>query len=309
MRSPGVILAAVILLLCFVTVQLPAQDNEQEADWLVLERGKVAFQQGEFGDALVIFRSVLGKNQIQPEAHYWIGRIFEEEGELDLAEKEFNLALDFRKQLYVLEDEIRIRERLARLYKLRQDYPRFETELMTILRMDKEYGTPESDTMQTAMTRVLERQGLNQVFTLYRLDKSPYFLSHAELGLFYYRTGRYSDSVMNLLASALTVLTRTLEFLQANAPFEEFTTPEEILGGALALDASAEYMEQTHAAALFYYLGAALYAQGDITAFREVMHLVRDVFTRTQWRTRAISQLADPYIEPVITSKEFFYFF
>ncbi len=287
-----------------------AQDSEKaEPEWLVLERGKVAFEEGEFGDALLLFRSILSGDSLMPEAHYWVGRVFEEEGELGLAEKEYTTALDYRHQLYVLQQEISIRERLARLYKLKQEFPRFETELLAILNIDKEYDTPENMTMQAAMLRVLSDQGLEQVFKLYRLDRGAYFLSHAELGLFYYRTGRYSDASVHLMTAGLTVLTRSLEYLHNSAPFTEFTTPGEVLEGALALEKSAEFLNQTHAAALFYYLGAAMYAQGEIASFREIMTLVRDVFTETQWRNRAISQLADPYIEPVITSKDFFYFF
>ncbi len=303
------ILPLILGILTVSTVLTAQEDVKPEPEWLVLERGKVAFEQGEFGDALLLFRSVLAGDTLSPEAHFWIGRVFEEEGELGLAEKEYNAALDYRHQLYILQQEISIRERLARLYKLRQEFPRFETELLAILNIDEEYDTPENMSMQAAMLRVLTEQGLTQVFKLYRLDRSPYYLAHAELGLFYYRTGRYSDASVHLMTAALTVLTRSLEFLQEAVPFTEFTTPQEVLSGALTREETAGYLNQTHGAALFYYLGASLYAQGDINSFREVMTMVRDVFTDTQWRNRAISQLADPYIEPVITSRDFFYFF
>jgi tetratricopeptide (TPR) repeat protein len=295
------------LMLVFLPLALSAQ--AAEPSWLLMERGEEAFIRGEMGDALRLFREVLERDATSPEPHYWIGRVFEEEGELDLAEIEYRRALEFRRQLYVLKYELIIRERLARLYKIRGDYSRFEQALLEIVAMNPEFDSSEGAARQTAVMRLLMNQGLEKVVELYRIDSSETFLAHAELGLFYYRTGRYRDSVMHLLYAGMTVISRTIEYQRIYRPFWEFGNLETLFLSARDDLENAAYLEETHTAALLYYLGAALYAAGDSNGHEELMTLVRDGFGGTPWRSRAISQLADPYIEPVITAEDFFYFF
>lgn len=296
-------------ILFFLLLSFFAWGQEEKPDWLILESGKIAFENGEYGEAMRIFRSVLKQDRVYPEAHYWIGRIFEEEGEYFLAEEQYKRALDFSRQLYVMEYEIRIRERLARLYKERGDYAEFERALTGILEMDEEYSSREAEAMKAAMVRVLTDQGLEKVVELYRLDRAEYFLAHAELGLFYYRTGRYMDAVRHLLSGGLTVISRTIVHMEADRPFLEYTNLADLFKNAMNGEESAAYLEQSQIDALLYYLGAALYASGELRPYRQIMELVRDAFPGSVWRSRAIAQLADPSIEPVITSKEFFYFF
>ena len=298
-----------LLIICVTFPAAIAWTQEKQPDWLVLETGRIAFEKGEFGQAMRIFRSVLEQDRVSPEAHYWIGRIFEEEGEYSLAEEQYRRALEFRRQLYVMEYEIRIRERLARLYKEKGNYAQFEKALTDILAMDDDYTSREAEAMRAAMIRVLTDQGLEKVVELYRLNKPEHFLANAELGLFYYRTGRYMDAVRHLLSGGLTVISRTILHMEVRRPFLEYTGITDFFRNAMAEEESAEYLEESRIDALLYYLGASLYAAGELGSFRQVMELVRDAFPGSPWRSRAIAQLADPSIEPVITSREFFYFF
>ena len=310
MQRPLLILW-VILICTGLTAQsdAPVSSPSDEPAWLLMERGEEAFNRGELGDALRIFRSVLARNEIAPEPHYWIGRVFEEEGELELAEKEYQRALDYKRQLYLLEDELIIRERLARLYKIRGEYGAFEKALLAIIALDEEFDSPAGVAQQSAMIRLVSNQGLAKVVELYRIDASESYLAHAELGLFYYRTGRYRDSVLHLLYAGLTLLSRTIEYQRQEDPFYEYESLAGLLERALSDRENGAYLTQNRAGALFYYLGAALYASGASGTWEEVLNLVRDTFDGSPWRSRAIAQLADPYIEPVITAEEFFYFF
>lgn len=295
-----------------ITVLLASQlliAQEREPSWLLLEKGKILFEEREFGEALRIFRQVLDRDKINPEPHYWIGRIFEEEGELDLAEQQYRLALDYRRELYVLAEEYTIRERLARLYKIRGDYALFEEALLEIINLDEEFNSPVGIARQTAISRLITDQGLDKVVELYRIDNSPSFIAHAELGLFYYRTGRYRDAFLHLLYGGLTVITRTIEYQRIEEPFYEFQGVTGLLQIAREDEENREYLSETHLDALLYYLGASLYAAGEPQAAEDIFQLVRTAFADTPWSNRALAQLADPYIEPVITAEEFFYFF
>lgn len=305
--SRRVYLVTILILLVCCTGATFAQT--EEPSWLLLERGEILFEEREFGDALRIFREILARDQINPEPHYWVGRIFEEEGELDLAEQQYHLALDYRRELYVLESEYQIRERLARLYKIRGDYARFEEALLEIINLDEEFNSPQGIARQTALSRLIADQGLDKVMELYRIDRSASFIAHAELGLFYYRTGRYRDAVLHLLYGGLTVLTRTIEYQRIEEPFYEFEGVAGLIRLAREDEENRAYLNEMHLDALLYYLGASLYAAGEPQVSNEIMELVRTSFADTPWSRRALSQLADPYIEPVITAEEFFYFF
>ena len=300
----------ILLFLCLAAAVsgLYCQEEEQLPDWVRLENGKRLFDDGKFGDALLIFQKLREKTDSYPEADYWIGRVFEEEGELGLAESQYLRALDAKKDLYVYQDVLHIQNRLARIYRIGRKYHEYEDILKSSIRFAGGDSISDANRLFPLMVRTLKEKGIDKLFELYRLDESMVLHAHSELGLFYYRTGRYEESIRNLIVAVLTILSRTAEEVKYYDPLFESLEVEGLLNRALKFDNIREYTESTSFFPALYYLGASLYAVGEIRESRELFTIVSGQESAGEWAALAMRQLTDPFIEPVLTSDEYFYF-
>ncbi len=97
MESNGKIITAIILLLIF-TIPLYSQDAD-EAEWILYRKGINYYNSKDFSEAFKYFREAAVKRDF-PEAEYYIGRIFENEGEFSLALKQYERAENFSTSLF-----------------------------------------------------------------------------------------------------------------------------------------------------------------------------------------------------------------
>ncbi len=82
---------AILLLLLISTIPfLSAADPA----WVLLEKGKSAFEQREMTEALDTLLDAVELNQDYPEAEYWLGKVYEAQGQAVLAEEQFRRAIE-----------------------------------------------------------------------------------------------------------------------------------------------------------------------------------------------------------------------
>ena len=300
-----------LIFLMAVLLPLKAQSPGEEPLWLVMERGRRAVRQGELGEALTIFRGALGRSRKMgrplPEAELWMGYIFEEEGEWQLAEKQYLESLEHKDFLYNLEDVFTILHRLARIYENSSQYGSYEASLKKILELDRQDPgkiDPGVVAREEAMYRLFVREGMDKLFTLYREDEKKYQLAHQKLGVFSYRTGLYRESILYLLKALISPVTNLVDFQMKEDPGYEFTAMAALLPSALEEKALASYLRETRAAESLYYLGAALYAHGEALRAQEVWRLLLFFPTTELFRERARRQLLSPFVEPLLLPQE-----
>jgi tetratricopeptide (TPR) repeat protein len=268
--------------------------------WLLAERGKQAYALGEYGLASRVFREIINRETISPDAHMWLGYIFEQEGEYLLAEKQYKNALENRNQLYILDDEFTIMYKLADIYEITDQYGQYEKILLEIIGQDAEYRN--SFRLQYAMVDVLKERGVDKLFELYRYDENRFNKARTDLGIFYYKTGRFTEAENNLIFPVMSAVTTGFDYIYEKTANYDFNNIRLHIANMNNIPELEVYLEKNEFFMALYYLAAALYGDSNEDTARELWNLVwENADKENKWRIRAGRQLKKPFIEPIIT--------
>lgn len=283
-----------------VNAQALSSATLRDPPWLLLELGKRAFREKNFGQALDYFRTSIARGGITPEAEMWIGRVFEEDGELDLAENQYQRALADASQFEIPAEATTIRYDLARIYNNTNQYGKYEVTLKKIVSLDKQFVDPTEAFTRQSMVRVLKTDGLDKLLVLYRLDNQETLQAHSELGELYYRTGRYSDSILNLTFAVITVFTVAIDAYRAEHPAYSFSSLDNLFLLATKHPRINNFLNSSNIFKDLYYLAASLYANGDGERAAAIWKLIMRHTPMNTWWLRSDAQLSSPHIEPII---------
>ena len=171
--------------------------------WLLYEEGNALFEQREFGRALQRYKDAVDMAGILPEAEAAIGDVYREEGELDLALQQYQKAYNHRNTLAVSDTRYDIQYRMASVYKDQEMYRLMEDTLLAIVSDDVNWGKGTNSRLRTQVEALYYNRGMDQVLRLYRFDDSFATQAHADLGWFYYRTGRFPQAVTHSLYAVI----------------------------------------------------------------------------------------------------------
>jgi Tetratricopeptide repeat len=278
----------------------PPPDPTAGPAWLLLDKGKNAFRDKKFGTALEFFRASIERGGETPEADMWIGRVFEEEGELDLAEDQYNRALANKGQFLIPDESVEILYDLARIYDNTNSWGKYEVTLKRIVTMDTQFTSATDEGTRQAMVRILENDGLDKLLLLYRLDDKKTQDAHSQLGTFDYRTGRYQDAILNLMFSALTIFSSVMERYASENPDWEFTSAADLFAQAKSNPDVSRYLAGSGVFHDLYYLANALYANGKPIRATAIWRLIVQWSPHDTWYRQAVGQIRNPTIEPLL---------
>lgn len=273
--------------------------SPDDPDWVLISRGQMAFEQDEVGEAFRIFRAVLGRDKGNADALLWMGILFEHEAELDLAEDYYHEALENWKQLTIADDRYTILYRLAELYAVQGQYGLYEETLHRIL--DLEAGEGGAVSQRQAKLNLLLEQGLQKMVTLYRSRDRKRVKAETDLAVFYYRTGRYYDALWHGLEPFLTVITLCFDYLREGEPELQLDSIAALMEQVEDDQILRDYIQESDFYRNLYYLGASLYAYGELSQAETVWRIVSRYGEGESWSARAAKQLKAPYIEPIIS--------
>ncbi|MDR2192981.1 MAG: hypothetical protein LBP19_00685 [Treponema sp.] len=242
----------------------------------------------------------LGALKNYPEAEYWIGEIYRIEGELTLAVRQYQKAYEQRANLENPHFNIDILYRIVDILQMEQDYTAMEQWAQRILELDSLWsgGSAQLYT-RSAMSKLLESDGgVKRFLTVYRYDNAQVERVHRILGFFYYASGRHSNAQEHALFSFLINSTLIINELIRNRYDFELTSLEALLEEAEMNAALVDFMDDTEYYKTLYYLGCALYANGNAPIARELWTaLAGRRATAGEWAIRAGNQLKTPAIE------------
>lgn len=165
--------------------------------WLHMDDGKNSIENKDYGNAVKIFREILKKNPYDPEVRKWLGYIYNQEGEYDLAIKEYERALEYKKNMIIPEDEFSILYSLAELYKTTHDKSEYIFVLNQIIDSVKSEKLPLSTV--SVMVSVLVKSGIDKFFELYRPTAKITVKAHYLLGIYYFKEKKYTESLYHLI--------------------------------------------------------------------------------------------------------------
>lgn len=234
-----------------------------------------------------------------PEAEFWIGEVFRAEGELGVALEQYKKTYDLRNQLETPDFALEILYRTADLHKIRQEYTLMENAYLEILKNDTLWSGTDNTFVKNSMIRVLENEGINQFLKVYRYNNYSVEKAHRELGLYYYSSGRHVKAADHLLFAFLIQNSIIIENLLENQFDYSFTSAEDLFDQIFIDSALQEYASNVEYYRVIYYLGSAIFGNGNLTAARYFWILLKDKPEAGEWSVRAESQLKSPFIEKI----------
>jgi len=257
-----------------------------------------------FNNSATAALTALGTLKDYPEAEYWIGETYLIEGELRLAQSQFQKAHDLRQLLENPGSTVELLYKIAAICRTRQEYNEMERNLLAILSDDKLWsggGTGTSGTFEKqSLTRVLENNGVNRFLTLYRYRNTESEQAHRLLGFFYYASGRHSRAQEHLMFSFLIQNTVIIEEVIRNRYDYTFTTLEALAPEISRYPLLADYAAKNEYYKTVYYLGASLYGNGKTAAAREIWTFLSAQNAAGEWQARAAGQLRSPHVERLV---------
>ena len=196
--------------------------------WVLMEKGKASYRQGDFASALTYFTYSRNKGAVLPEGEYWIGRVYEEEGELPLAILQYEKALEQARYLYVAGDKTEIVYRLAEAYIKSEQPGKYEYRLQQLI--DEEVQRSRTVVEREHLyVSTLKEKGLDELLYLYRLDYNQSLRAFRELGAYYYKKGEYRSGVLYNLYAVMTFYSLGIQQLIREDPEFQFPRNREKL--------------------------------------------------------------------------------
>ena len=269
--------------------------------WLLLEHGRQFFEKGEYGKASRIFRDILEKDPGNADAEVWLARLFENEGEYDLAERQYLKVLEDKNNLYILDDATAVYYSLAEIYRITDNYGKYEKTLLKILE-DEENN--QNMNLQYSINDTFKEFGIDKMFELYRYQHNKYNSARRQLGVFFYKTGRYTDAEINLIMPMVSILTTGFNYIYDRTADYDYSDITNHIQAMQEYSELNDFIENNNLFEIMYYLGASYYADGFVNAAEELWRLVYyNTPADSQWHNRASRQLRSPYVEPIITNR------
>ena len=227
-----------------------------------------------------------------PDAEYWLGETYRVEGELALALRQYEGALENRDLLETPGFDTEILYRITDIHRTRREYQAMEKRANEIIEGS---GSPDAQNdslwvrnqIRAAMTRLLENEGVNHFLLLYRDSNSISEKAHRLLGFFYCASNRYSLAEEHLTFAFLIQNTLLInEVIRHNYDFT-FTTLQDLMTSILPYRDLTAYLDETEYFRTAYYLATALYAAGKTKPARELWAFLAGSNNAGEWGNRA----------------------
>ncbi len=288
--------------LVLIAGHINAQDSSKQTPaWILYERGKAELERRdkkELGEAIRFFLQAIDAAGIFPEAEVALGDVYLAEGEIILAEKQYKKAYSLKNSFHIPQDKYLVLYKLAGLYKYHKDYQKMELRLKEILQ-DQSYNT-NLQFVRSFMDIYWEK-GLDHLFRLYRMSGVVFSTkAHAELGWFYYKTGKFDKSIKHSLFALNIIVTEAVIELRSFNPLYEYIDLKSFIISAVSRLNIREYLFETDIYRILYYLAAADYAAGHPVHAFGLWKFLAGSDHAGRYIELSQRQLKSPWIEPYI---------
>jgi Tetratricopeptide repeat len=292
----------VVAILALSGSMLFAQVSEDRTrDWILYEKANAMIAQHEYGLALELYKEAISAAGIFPEAEIGIGDVLFEEGEFRLARDQYEKAYNLRNAFRVSSMQYDVLYKLADLFENQQMYKKMEDTLLKVVSDDKRFSAPESARLKDQIERNYLEKGIDRVLFLYQFNVPFATEAHSRLGWFYYRSGRYTQAVQQLLYALVYRAEEINAALHDTDVDYQFTT----LAGMLeAVDASkrlSSYLADSNFFKDLYYLAGSSYVAGYPTHAVQVWKLIAASKMSGRYAALAARQLKKPWTESLLT--------
>jgi tetratricopeptide (TPR) repeat protein len=257
----------------------------------------------ELGKALQKFHEALKVQPLFPEAEMAIGDIYREEGEEDLASRQYEKTEKLKNRFNIPASLYQLYYKMALNYQDQQLYYLMEETLKSIIRDDSNFNQPSISTLQQQIASNFKSKGIDFILTLYRFD--GYFAAdaHSQLGWFYYKTGRQDLAMLHFLYSIIYKLGKTIDYATERDPDFKLTTLSAFFSYSSAKPQIGAFLNICGIYKDLYYLAGAIYQTYPLQA-ASLWKLVAGQSGSGRYQQLSRDQLASPWYEPVLRLPE-----
>jgi len=277
--------------------------SEDLPGWLLFEQGNANFAKKEYGKALKLYKDAISTAGIFPEAEMVIGDIYAAEGENDLAAIQYERAYNQRNTFTVPTQKYDVLYRLARLHEQQENFRSMEDALKLVLSEDRRFSDSENLRLRTQIEKNYFEKGLDQVLKLYRFETRYATSAYSKLGWFYYRTGRFSQSVILYLYAVIYRFQEISAFLSEQDSEFEFITLEDFLRDLSKNASLSSYVSGIDLFKDLYYLAGSTFALGYPKHSVQLWKLIASSKRGGRYAELSERQIKKPWIEPYIITK------
>ena len=251
----------------------------------------------ELNDSLDKLAEAIGALAMYPESEFWIGRVFQAEGELKLAEIQYQRAWDMREAYEISDERYTALYALADLYRTRGEYPKMEEQYLLIVQDDPTASDPRNEYLRAAMVNTLTKDGFDKFMSLYRTELDFAVQAYDSLGSFWYESGRQAKAVLYVGLAVNRVLTKVIDAIRSGEPSYSYVTLGELLERITGRRDLKDYTKSADLYRLLFTLADALYANGARTSAVGIWKSLSTATEAGAWGTRAAAQLRAPTVK------------
>jgi tetratricopeptide (TPR) repeat protein len=226
--------------------------------------------------------------------------VYLEEGEPDLSIRQYNKAYDMRKSFYIPDSQYEVLYRLAKVYRMQQMYGQMEQTLLSITADDRHFVETPTFQLKSQIESNYMRKGLDHVLMLYVFDDQFAASAHSTLGWYYYRTGRQSEAIRELLYSLISRTTEIVSFLHGQDVDYEYSNLTDMLALALKNKESAVFIAEADFFKDLYYLACATSTSGYPQSAATLWKLLASAPSAGSYQDLSKRQLKKSWTEPLL---------
>lgn len=255
----------------------------------VLQACLDARPQDYFHDSLMALASFVEYRRYFPEAEYWIAKVYVTEGEYDIARKQLEKAVSYSDSLDLSEFAFEIRYLLADIEKTKKRWVPMETAYQAILAQDKLFADESQRSLREAMKRCVTTEGIEKFLVLYRHDAFFAAKAYADMGEFYYKSGRFSPAIDRLMLAASVLTTKLISGIAQDDADYRYSNLKEFLEKVDSSESLTAFEQEAGYKRVLYYLGLSLAGDGKQNQARELMRGLAG--SRGRWGALALEKL------------------
>lgn len=293
------LLAALFLLMpCSLLFSQQSADDEIPS-WILMERGKAAFDDGDLGIALFYFQETLKRKDLTAEGYTWSGRVYEAEGEWALAENSYRNAIAGERSFYIWEDRFTPRNLLAGVLEKQGREDEAVEVYMDIIAMNCESDPANLPAFFLLEQYRVKAEGPDKFLELYRPAGAQTIRARSALGAIFLEQGELEKAMENLLLSVMVPLSMTAEIILSREPGYRFiegpygyTNTLRLLKKAEGDEELSRFLTDVNLYKNLYNFAIALKQNGDKQRARELVLMLTDLNDAGRWRLLAEEELA-----------------
>ena len=286
MRNLTKILILLILFCLFFAQSVFSQTFLQTEDetipaWILFQKGMNLYSQKNYGEAFKFFREATDKNEY-PEAEYWIGKIFENEGENTLALRQYEKALGISYKAESSEFYIAILLSIANIYNKQKKDNLYEETLIKLITDVKKAAKANMEYEKILEERLIA-SGLDKAIYYFRYDIDSLITPYGELGIYYLKNARDRNAIRYLTSSVIIILTRLIEVNREYDPHYEYTNSRNLIINSEKNNKTKEYMIESGLYKYLFFLALAIDNIGELKQSQYIFSILAECTVKNNY--------------------------